>query len=60
MKKVLLPERNRKDVEEINQEYLKGLEVEYVKNMEDVLELALENKRAKGAKDLMQPVKADN
>lgn len=53
MKRVLLPERNKKDVEQIKKEYLEGLEVHYVKDMNEVLEQALEPKKIKGAKDLM-------
>ncbi|MBR0394695.1 MAG: endopeptidase La [Alistipes sp.] len=39
---ILLPEENRKDVEEIKKEYLEGLEFHYVRTNEQVLDLALE------------------
>ncbi|KQR95060.1 Lon protease [Chryseobacterium sp. Leaf180] len=39
---VILCEANRKDVEEIKQDYLKNLKVNYVNWMTDVLDLALE------------------
>lgn len=39
---VILCEANRKDVEEIKQDYLKTIEVSYVKSMEEVIGLALE------------------
>ncbi|MBQ7855524.1 MAG: endopeptidase La [Alistipes sp.] len=39
---ILIPEDNRKDVEEIKKEYLEGLEFHYVRTNEQVLELALE------------------
>ncbi len=39
---ILLPEENRKDVEEITKEYIKGLTFHYVRTNEQVLELALE------------------
>ena len=39
---ILLPEENRKDVEEITKEYLEGLTFHYVRSNEQVLKLALE------------------
>ncbi len=42
IKEIILCERNRKDVEDITQDYLKGLTFHYVKQMHEVLELALE------------------
>lgn len=41
MKKVLVPEKNRRDMEEISKEITKGLEIVYVKTMEEVLKEAL-------------------
>jgi len=41
IKEIILPEENRKDVEEINKEFLKGLTFHYVSNMMDVLSIAL-------------------
>lgn len=40
---VILCDANRKDVEEINQDYLKTLTVHYVKTMSEVIELAMED-----------------
>jgi len=42
IKEVILCEANRKDVEEIKQDYLKNLKVHYVNWMREVLELAIE------------------
>ena len=39
---ILLPEENRKDVEEIKQEYVAGLTFHYVRTNDEVLSLALE------------------
>ena len=39
---ILLPEENRKDVEEITKEYIEGLTFHYVKSNDQVLKLALE------------------
>lgn len=41
IKRVLLPEKNKKDIREINDEALRGLDVQFLKRMEDVLDLAL-------------------
>ena len=42
IKVVILCEENRKDVLEINQNYLKNLKVHYVKTMKEVVDLAIE------------------
>lgn len=41
IKEIILSEDNRKDVEDIKEEYLKGLKFHYVKEMMEVLEIAL-------------------
>lgn len=41
MKEVMLCEENAKHVEEIDQEFLKGLEITYIKKMDEVLKHAL-------------------
>jgi len=61
IKDIILCEENRRDIEEINQEFLKGLRFHYVVSMMDVLNLALEPKPVKNALDLRKtPVKTDN
>ncbi|MEM6517222.1 MAG: endopeptidase La, partial [Bacteroidota bacterium] len=52
IKEILLCEENRRDIEEIKQEYLKGLTFHYVSDMSDVLKLALTNQKVEGAKKL--------
>ena len=42
IKEIILCERNRRDIEEITADYVKGLTFHYVKNMREVLDLALE------------------
>lgn len=42
IKDVILCEANRKDVEEIKKDYLKGLKVHYVSRMEEVIDIAIE------------------
>jgi ATP-dependent Lon protease len=39
---ILIPEENRKDVEEIKPEYVEGITFHYVRTNEEVLELALQ------------------
>jgi len=43
IKDVILCVENKKDVDEINQEYLKGMQFHYVRHMHEVLTLALSN-----------------
>lgn len=52
IKEILLCEQNRRDIEEIKAEYLKGLTFHYVSDMSDVLELALTKQKVKNAKKL--------
>ena len=52
IKEILLCEQNRRDIEEIKAEYLKGLTFHYVKDMSEVLELALTKQKVKNAKKL--------
>ena len=39
---ILIPEENRKDVEEIKPEYVEGITFHYVRTNEEVLKLALQ------------------
>ena len=41
IRKVLVPEKNRADIAELSREITKGLDIVYVKSMEDVLAEAL-------------------
>lgn len=52
IKEIMLCEENRPDIEEIKAEYLKGLTFHYVKDMSEVLEVALTNEKVKNAKIL--------
>ncbi len=42
IKEIILCDANRKDVEEIKKDYLKGLKINYVKRMSEVIDLAIE------------------
>ena len=52
IKDIILCEENKKDIEEIKEDYLKGLSIHYVKEMHDVLDLALLKQKVKDAKVL--------
>ncbi|MFD1162315.1 endopeptidase La [Hwangdonia seohaensis] len=52
IKEILLCEENRRDIEEIKPEYLKGLTFHYVSDMSDVIKLALTNQKVKNPKKL--------
>lgn len=52
IKNLLLCEENRKDVEEINEEYLKGLNFHYVTYMSEVLDYTVTKQKVKNARKL--------
>ncbi|MBZ9653103.1 endopeptidase La [Psychroflexus montanilacus] len=52
IKEIILCEDNKKDIEEIKEEYLKGLTINYVSEMHEVLDLALLKQKVKDAKSL--------
>lgn len=45
IKNIVLCHQNRKDIEEINPIYIKGLKIHYVKKMNEVLKIVLQNKK---------------
>jgi ATP-dependent Lon protease len=52
IKEILLCEDNKRDIEEIKPEYLKGLTFHYVKDMGEVLDIAITDQKVKNAKTL--------
>ncbi|MGC6432552.1 MAG: endopeptidase La [Jejuia sp.] len=52
IKDILLCEENRRDINEIKQEYLKGLTFHYVTDMSQVIDIALTHQKVKNAKKL--------
>ncbi len=52
IKEILLCEDNRRDIEEIKPEYLKGLTFHYVSDMLDVIKIAVTNQKVSNAKKL--------
>jgi ATP-dependent Lon protease len=57
IKFILLSEKNRKDVDEIEPEYISGLQFQYVKNMTEVADYALMKDKVKGARDFNELIK---
>jgi ATP-dependent Lon protease len=53
IKEIILSEENRKDIEEIKADYIKGLKFHFVDTMMEVLEIALLKQKVKGAKQLV-------
>ncbi|MEE9348848.1 MAG: endopeptidase La [Flavobacteriaceae bacterium] len=52
IKEIILCAENRKDIDEINQKYIKGLKFHYVTEMSDVIDIALLKQKVKNAKKL--------
>jgi ATP-dependent Lon protease len=52
IKEIILCEENKKDIEEIKEEYLKGLTFNYVTDMSDVLKHAITKQKVKNYKEL--------
>lgn len=44
---IIMSEKNKKDIQEINKEYIKDLKIHFVQNVDQVLELALLHKKVK-------------
>jgi len=49
IKEIILSERNRRDIEEIDEKYTKTLKINYVDNVDEVLELALLKEKVKNS-----------
>jgi ATP-dependent Lon protease len=47
IKEIILCDKNKKDIDEIKEEYLKGLTFHYVTKMDEVLEIALTKTKVK-------------
>jgi ATP-dependent Lon protease len=52
IKEIILCEDNRKDIEEIKEEYRKGLTFHYVTDMSEVIDIAITRQKVKNAKKL--------
>lgn len=54
IKDIIMCEKNKKDVAQINPDYIKNIRFHYVKNMDEVVELALQKNRVKNGIDFSQ------
>ena len=54
IKEIILCDQNKKDIDEINSRYLKGLKFYYVKEMSEVLSIAITNKNVANPKKLLK------
>jgi ATP-dependent Lon protease len=50
IKEIILCHENKSDIDEIKSEYIEGLTFHYVKEMSDVLKIAITNQKVKNAK----------
>lgn len=57
IKDVILCEDNRKDVEEINPKFIRGLNIHYVRTMDDVIALALTKEKVKNPLPINEKIK---
>ncbi len=53
IKEIILCHENKRDIDEIKPEYIQGLTFHYVKEMSEVLDIAITNQKAKHAKNLI-------
>jgi ATP-dependent Lon protease len=52
IKEIIVCQENKRDIDEIKPEYLTGLIFHYVKEMSEVLEIAITDQKVKDAKKL--------
>jgi ATP-dependent Lon protease len=52
IKEIIMCSKNKQDIDEINQDYLKGLTINYVTKMNEVLEIALLNEKVSKPKEI--------
>ena len=52
IKEIILCQENKSDIDEINQDYLKGLTFHYVDKMSEVIDIAITDQKVKNAKKL--------
>ncbi len=59
IKEIIMSSENRKNIEEIREDYLKGLTFHYVDTMMQVIDLALTDKKVKNAIDIESGIKRE-
>jgi ATP-dependent Lon protease len=53
IKEIILCHENKSDIDEIKPEYLEGLTFHYVKEMSEVIQIAITDQKVKNAKKLI-------
>ena len=53
IKEIILSKENKKDIDEINELYLKGLQFHFVKDIHDVLEISLLSEKVDRALEIV-------
>jgi ATP-dependent Lon protease len=53
IREIILCQENKKDIDQINPKYLKGLKFHYITEMHDVISLALTSQKVINAKSLI-------
>ena len=53
IKEIIMSTRNRRDVEEIEKQYIKGLQFHYVETVDEVLHMALLKEKVKDPMELV-------
>lgn len=59
IKEIIMCHRNKKDLEEINDSYIKGLNIHFVESVDEVIDLALMNQKVKNPISLAIPTKEE-
>lgn len=52
IREIIMCDKNKKDIDEINETYIKGLDIHYVSRVEEVIDIALLKKKVKNPYDL--------
>ncbi len=55
IREIILCQKNKKDIEEIDAQYIKGLSINFVEDVDEVLEIALLNRRVQNPIDFVIP-----
>ena len=53
IKEIILSEENKKNIEEIDKKYLRGLKIHYVSEMKEVINISLNKNKVKNYKKLI-------
>lgn len=59
IKEIILCEKNKADISEIKEEYLKGLKFHYVSNMKEVLDIAITDEKVTNSIDLNEALTSE-